>query len=31
LRYNERKSQLLSAWDRMLFRMEGARIDASRI
>lgn len=31
LRYNERKSQLLTAWDRMLFRMEGARIDPSRI
>lgn len=23
LRYNERKSEVLSAWDRMLFRMEG--------
>jgi glycosyltransferase involved in cell wall biosynthesis len=31
IRYNERKSQALSAWDRLLFRLEGARVDMSSI
>lgn len=31
IRYNERKSQLLSAWDAMMYRIQGAAIDPSRI
>jgi glycosyltransferase involved in cell wall biosynthesis len=31
LRYNERKSQVLSAWDEVMFRLQGARVDPSRL